>query len=92
MNTPLSLVVEVEDIASSGVGGKNKDKPYYIHNAYVHLPNLRHPQACQLFGSKMLPPGKYNVPLVGSIKERRPSFDLDLTAATPIQAAKPAAA
>jgi hypothetical protein len=86
----MNLTIEVERIARDGMTNSKNPKPYYILDCFATLPGIKHPQACQLFSSKPLNAGFYSVPLVASIRDRKPSFDLDFSAATP--AAKAAAA
>jgi hypothetical protein len=86
----MNLTVEVERIARDGMTNSKTPKPYYILDCYVTLPGLKHPQACQLFSGKPLNAGFYNVPLVASVKEKRPAFDLDLSEASPVSKANAA--
>jgi hypothetical protein len=79
----MNLTVEVERIARDGMTKGTTPKPYYILDCYVSLPGLKHPQACQLFSGKPLNAGFYTVPLIASIKDKRPSFDLDMSEALP---------
>ena len=83
-----SLKVEIEQVARQGMTNGKTPKPYFILYCYVTLPGLKFPQACQLFSDKVLNPGHYNVPLVASIKDRRPAFDLDLSAAQQVSGAR----
>lgn len=87
-----ALKVEIEGVARQGMTKGATPKPYFILDCYVTLPGLKFPQACQLFADRVLNPGHYSVPLVASIKDRRPTFDLDLSAAQQVSAARAAVA
>ena len=87
----MKLTFEVERIARDGMTNSKTPKPYYILDCYVNLPGVKHPQACQLFSSKPLNAGLYEAPLVASIEDRKPTFKLDLTLATPATAINKAA-
>lgn len=88
MNIPaISLPVEVVDLAHSGQTKSDTPKPFYILNTYVSLPGIKFPQACKLFSNRNLTPGHYVVPLTAQVKEGRPFFDLDLSAAQPSKSA-----
>lgn len=61
-------------------------KPFWITSAYVSMPGMKFPQACELYVpevTQVLPPGDYLVPVNFSIKDNRPSLELDLVAARP---------
>lgn len=79
----MKLTVEVERIARNGMTKGTTPKPYFILDCYVTLPGIKHPQAVQLFSSNPLNPGFYNVPLIASVKDRRPAFDLEMSEAQP---------
>lgn len=79
----MEIRVEVEGIKRTGVTKSNK--PYFIISCYVTLPGLKHPQACELFSDKALNPGLYSCPLVASIRDNRPAFDVELSAAQPLK-------
>jgi hypothetical protein len=81
----MKLNVEVERIARTGMTKGTTPKPYYILDCYVTLPGIKFPQAVQLFAGEPLNPGMYSVPLVASVKDRRPSFDLDLSEAQQVK-------
>lgn len=87
----MNLTVEVERIARDGMTNSKTPKPYYILDCYVTLPGIKHPQACQLFSGKPLNAGFYSVPLVASVKDKRPAFDLDLSEAQTVTKAAAAA-
>lgn len=82
----MKLTIEVERIARDGMTNSKTPKPYYILDCYVTLPGIKHPQACQLFSPKPLNAGHYEVPLIASIRDRKPSFDLDLAQAVSVSA------
>lgn len=77
----MKLTVEVERIAKHGMTNSKTPKPYYILDCFVTLPGIKHPQACQLFSPEPMNPGFYTVPLVASVKDRRPAFELDMSEA-----------
>ena len=79
----MEIRVEVEAISRTGVTKSNK--PYFILACYVTLPGVKFPQACELFSDKALNPGQYIAPVVASIRDRRPSFDVDISAAQPVK-------
>ncbi|MNZ29791.1 hypothetical protein D3C78_470450 [compost metagenome] len=83
----MELRVEVEGVSRQGMTkSPTNPKPYFILACYVSLPGIKFPQAVQLFSDKVLNPGIYLVPLVASVKDQRPAFDLDLSAAQPVKA------
>ncbi|HCA1453243.1 TPA: hypothetical protein MNK97_005586 [Klebsiella pneumoniae] len=86
----ISLQVEFTGQNRDGVSNKGPvPKPYWIMGAYALLPGLKYPQAIELFTTKatdVKPAGVYEIPLVASVKDGRPSFDLDLSAARPVAA------
>lgn len=79
----MEIRVEVEAIARHGV--TKSQKPYFILSCYVTLPGIKFPQACELFSDKALNPGHYVCPVVASIRDKRPAFDVDLSAAQPLK-------
>jgi len=86
----MDIRVEVEGIKHSGVS--KSQKPYFILSTYAHLPDMRHPQACDLFSDKALNPGVYMCPVEFSVVDKRPSMQLNISAATLVKAAPVAAA
>lgn len=75
----MDIKVEVEGIKKTGVSKSNK--PYFILSCYVSLPDVRHPQACELFSDKAFNPGLYVAPCSFSIKDNRPAFELNMSEA-----------
>lgn len=79
----MDLKVEIEGVKKSGVS--KAQRQYFILSCYVHLPDVRHPQACELFSDKLLNPGSYSVPCSFTIKENRPAFEMNLSEAQPLK-------
>lgn len=77
----MDIKVEVEGIKKTGVSKSNK--PYFILSCYVSLPDVRHPQACELFSDKAHNPGQYLAPVAFTIKDNRPFMELNLSEAVP---------
>lgn len=86
----ISLQVEFTGENRNGVSMKSgSPKPWWSLGAYAHLPGHKYPQAIEVFCSDaalVKAPGLYELPLVASVKDGRPSFDLDLSAARPVAA------
>jgi hypothetical protein len=84
------ITVEFTGQNRSGLSTKSgTPKPYWILGAFAELPGIKYPQAIELFTSdaaQVKAPGKYAVPLIASVKDNRPAFELDLLAAQPVQA------
>lgn len=80
----MDIRVEVEGIKHSGVS--KSSKPYFILTAYVFLPDMRHPLPCDLFSDKALNPGLYSCPVEFSVVDKRPSMQINLSAATAVKA------
>jgi hypothetical protein len=79
----MDIKVEVEGIKKTGVS--KAQKPYFILSCYVYLPDVRHPQACELFSDKALNNGIYNVPADFSIVDKRPAMSLNVSEAVPVK-------
>jgi len=76
-------------------GKSGAGNPYTMAEAYVELPGVDFPQKFQYYCSaehEMLPVGAYDVPLVGEIKDGRPTFNLDPRKGVRVAAAAPVAA
>lgn len=84
----MDLKVEIEGVKKSGVS--KAQKQYFILSCYIYLPDVRHPQACELFSDKLLNPGTYSVPCAFSIKENRPAIELNLSEASSLKAGQAA--
>lgn len=92
MTQPISLRVEFTGENRTVVSNKNPASPktFYILGAYAELPGKKYPQAIEIFcadPAHIKGAGVYMVPLVASVKDNRPTFVLDLSAATVAQKA-----
>lgn len=94
MTTPsqvITLQVEFTGHQRQGVSNKGASpRPYWILQAFAQLPGIKYPQAIELFtfdAAQVKPAGIYTVPLVASVKDNRPAFELDLSAAQPVSKA-----
>lgn len=91
MQAPISLRIELTGNQRTGTSNKSgTPRQYFILSAFANLPGVKYPQACEIFtfdASAVKPAGLYDVPLVASIKDGRPAFDLDFSAAQPVKAA-----
>lgn len=92
MSQPISLRVEFTGENRTVVSNKNPASPktFFILGAYAELPGKKYPQAIELFCGDPLhikPAGVFMVPLIATVKDNRPFFELDLSAATPVQKA-----
>lgn len=90
MTQPISLRIEFTGENRTVVSNKNPASPktFYILGAYAELPGKKYPQAIELFcgnPADIKPAGVFMVPLVASVKDNRPFFELDLSAAVPAQ-------
>lgn len=81
----MKLRLDVEKIIRQGVNKANR--PYFIQGAYVTLPGFKHPQYIEFYTEKVLNNGLYEVPVVCSVKDQKPLFELDISAAQPVQKA-----
>lgn len=94
---PIKLQVEFTGQNRSGTSNKGpQPRPYWILGAFAQLPGIKYPQAIELFTfdvANVKAPGAYLIPLIASVKDNRPAFELDLSAAEPVQvaSARPAA-
>lgn len=92
MTQSISLKIEFTGENRTVTSRKNPAAPktFHILGAYAELPGKKYPQAIELFcgdPAHIKPAGVYLVPLIASVKDNRPSFELDLSAATPVQKA-----
>lgn len=87
----INLQVEFTGVQRQGVSNKGQTpRPYWILQAFAQLPGIKYPQAIELFtfdATQVKPAGVYSIPLVASVKDNRPAFDLDLSAAQPVSKA-----
>jgi hypothetical protein len=90
MTQSISLKIEFTGENRTVISNKNPASPktFFILGAYAELPGKKYPQAIEIFCGKaedIKPAGVYMVPLVASVKDNRPSFELDISAAVPAQ-------
>lgn len=89
MSTLPSIRVDIEAVKRKGTNKANR--PYSIVAAYVYLPGYRYPQAIDFYTEQTFAVGSsLLVPLTAAVKDSRPAFELDFTAAEvmPLQAGK----
>jgi len=88
-NQDVSLLVELTGKNRQGVSTKSgSPRPWFAIGAFATLPGVKYPQAIELFtfdASAVKPAGVYSIPLIATVKDGRPAFDLDLSAAQPVQ-------
>ena len=68
-------------------------RPWFAIGAFATLPGVKYPQAIELFtfdAASVKPAGLYSIPMVATVKDGRPAFDLDLSAAQPVVNKAPA--
>lgn len=92
MAQPLLITVEITGEQRSVTSHKNPNNPrtFYILSAYADLPGHKYPQAIELFISDpkdLKAAGAYQIPLISSVKDNRPTFEFDISAARPVQKA-----
>lgn len=93
MSQTNAITLQVEFTGHNRSGTSNKSgqpRPYWIMGAFAQLPGIKYPQAIELFTfdvAHVKPAGVYSVPLLASVKDNRPAFELDLAAAQPVPAA-----
>lgn len=92
MTQAISLKIEFTGENRAVVSNKNPAAPktFYILGAYAELPGKKYPQAIEIFcgnPADIKPAGVYMVPLIATVKDNRPAFELDISAATPVQKA-----
>lgn len=76
--------VEVESLKKTGVNKAGRN--YFIMSAYAMLPGIRHPQLIEFYTESQMSPGlTLQVPIVVSVRDGKPSFDLDYQAATAVK-------
>lgn len=90
MTVPLSVpLLVVGTVQKTSNKNPAAPKAFWITSAYVSLPGMKFPQACELFVgdvTQVLTPGDYMVPVNFAIKDNRPAVELDLVSARPVKA------
>lgn len=81
----MKIRVEIEKIVRQGTNKANR--AYFIQSAYVSLPGFKFPQYVEFYTETVLNPGTYDVPVECSVKDNKPAFELDYSAAQPVQKA-----
>jgi|TARA_Y100000996_G_scaffold407340_1_gene384832 hypothetical protein len=93
-NQDISLQIELTGKNRSGVSSKSgTPRPWFAIGAFATLPGVKYPQAIELFtfdAASVKPAGLYSIPMVATVKDGRPAFDLDLSAAQPVVNKAPA--
>lgn len=68
------------NINKQGIGAKS-NKPYFMCQAYMHIPGVPYPQEIEYFAStqnEVLPAGSYEVDVFLTTKDKRPEFTFDV--------------
>lgn len=92
MAQPIVITVELTGEQRAVTSHKNPNQPrtFYILLGYADLPGHKYPQSIEIFVADpkhLMPAGTYQIPLVASVKDNRPSFEFDLSAARPVNKA-----
>lgn len=78
----MQIRVEIEAIKRNGVN--KAQRPYFILSAYAMLPGFKHPQLIDFYCETLHSPGAVlDVPVVCSVKDGKPNWEPDYSAARP---------
>lgn len=84
----MSMTVKFETTGTFRSGISKAQKPYFMCEAYAHLPGCPYPQKFSYYASaqnEVLPVGHYEADVTVSVKDDRLNFDVDARQARRIQ-------
>lgn len=79
----MKVKIDVEKITRQGTN--KAGRVYFIQSAYCYLPGFKHPQFIEFYTETAFNTGSYDVPVTVSVKDKKPVFELDYSAAQSVQ-------